>query len=75
MGMGESVTRSSLSKASAQDDCRVFEKYAYCPVDEARSLNSGKVIGLNGYVYAFDSATIDFCLDVFKLVKFRKQKR
>lgn len=74
LGMGKSVTRSNLSKANEGRDYRIFEDYAYRLVDEARSLNTEKIFGLNGHVYAFDSTTIDLCLDVFQWAKFRKHK-
>ena len=74
LGMGKSVTRSNLSKTNEQRDYRIFEDYAYPLVDEARSVNTEKVFGLDGHIYAFDSTTIDLCLEVFEWAKFRKHK-
>lgn len=74
LGMGKSVTRSNLSKTNEQRDYRIFEDYAYRLVDEARSVNTEKVFGLDGHIYAFDSTTIDLCLEVFEWAKFRKHK-
>jgi hypothetical protein len=74
LGIGKSVTRSSLSKANEQRDCRIFEEYAYCLIAEARSKSTENIFGFDGHVYAFDSTTIDLCLEIFQWAKFRKHK-
>ena len=72
--MGKSVTRSNLSKANELRDYRIFEDFAYHLVAEARSKSTEKIFGFDGHVYAFDSTTIDLCLEVFEWAKFRKHK-
>ena len=74
LGMGKSVTRSNLSKANELRDYRIFEDFAYHLVPEARSKSTEKIFGFDGHVYAFDSTTIDLCLEVFEWAKFRKHK-
>ena len=74
LGMGKSVTRSNLSKANELRDYRIFEDFAYHLVAEARSKSTEKIFGFDGHVYAFDSTTIDLCLEVFEWEKFRKHK-
>ena len=74
LGMGKSVTRSNLSKANELRDYRIFKDFAYHLVAEARSKNCEKIFGFDGHVYAFDSTTIDLCLEVFEWAKFRKHK-
>ena len=74
LGMGKSVTRSNLSKANDLRDYRIFEDFAYHLVAEARSKSTEKIFGFDGHVYAFDSTTIDLCLEVFEWAKFRKHK-
>ena len=74
LGMGKSVTRSNLSKANELRDYRIFEDFAYHLVAEARSKSTEKILGFDGHVYAFDSTTIDLCLEVFEWAKFRKHK-
>ena len=74
LGMGKSVTRSNLAKANEQRDYRIFEDFAYHLVAEARSKSTEKIFGFDGHVYAFDSTTIDLCLEVFEWAKFRKHK-
>ena len=74
LGMGKSVTRSNLSKANELRDYRIFEDFAYHLAAEARSKSTEKIFGFDGHVYAFDSTTIDLCLEVFEWAKFRKHK-
>lgn len=74
LGMGKSVTRSNLSKANEQRDCRIFEDYAKFMIEQARRHRIDKIFELDGHVYAFDSTTIDLCLSVFEWAKFRKHK-
>jgi hypothetical protein len=56
LGMGKNVSKSSLSRANQDRDYRIFEEFAYHLVNEAQQ---------KGKVYAFDSTTIDLCLNVF----------
>lgn len=74
LGMGQSVTRSNLSKANEQRDYRIFEDYAVFMIEQARKRKIDKIFELEGHVYAFDSTTIDLCLSVFGWAKFRKHK-
>lgn len=74
LGIGKSVTRSNLSKANEQRDCRIFEEYATFMIAEARKRRIDKIFELSGHVYAFDSTTIDLCLSVFEWAKFSKHK-
>ena len=74
LGMGKSVTRSNLSKANENRDYRIFEEFAKFMIDLARQKRATSIFDLKGNVYAFDSTTIDLCLDVFWWAKFRKHK-
>ena len=66
LGIGRSVTRSNLSKANEQRDCRIFEEYAAFMIAEARKRRIYKIFELDGHGYAFDPTTIDLCLSVFE---------
>ena len=46
LGIGKSVTRSNLSKANEQRDCRIFEGYAAFMIAEAASVESIKYSNL-----------------------------
>ena len=74
LGFGKHVTKSNLAKANQNRDYHIFEDFAYFLVDEARHKRAVDIFKLDGNVYAFDSTTIDLCLDVFWWAKFRKHK-
>lgn len=74
LGFGKSITRSNLSKANENRDSKIFEEYAYYLIDVARRKRANKDFIVKGKVYAFDSTTIDLCLNVFWWAKFRKAK-
>lgn len=74
LGFSKSVTRSNLSKANEKRDSKIFEDYAFYLIDIARNKRSNNDFEIKGKVYAFDSSTIDLCLNVFWWAKFRKTK-
>jgi len=74
LGFGKSVTRSNLSKANEKRNSKVFEEFAYYLIDVARNKRKNDNFEIKGKVYAFDSSTIDLCLNVFWWAKFRKAK-
>lgn len=74
LGFGKGVTRSNLSKANQERDYHIFEEFAYFVVNEAREKRVTDIFNLDGNVYAFDSTTIDLCLNVFWWARFRKHK-
>ncbi len=74
LGFGKNVTRSNLSKANESRNNRIFEEFAYHLISIARKLNTKSDFEIKGKIYAFDSTTIDLCLNVFWWAKFRKNK-
>ncbi len=74
LGFGKNVSRSNLSKANENRDYRIFEEFAYLLIDTARKKLVNDDFKIKGKVYAFDSTTIDLCLNVFWWAKFRKTK-
>jgi len=74
LGFGNGITRSNLSKANQERDCRIFEESAYFVVNVACEKRVTEIFKLDGNVYAFDSTTIDLCLKVFWWARFRKHK-
>lgn len=74
LGMGKNVSKSSLARANQDRDFRIFEEFAYHLVNEAQQKQKTDIFKLGGKVYAFDSTTIDLCLNVFWWAKFRKKK-
>lgn len=74
LGMGRSVSRSSLARANQDRDYHIFEEFAYYLVNLARQKRVTDIFKLDGSVYAFDSTTIDLRLAVFWWAKFRRTK-
>jgi len=74
LGFGKSVTRSNLSKANENRNSKIFEEFAYHLIDIAQNKLKNDDFEIKGKVYAFDSTTIDLCLNVFWWAKFRKAK-
>lgn len=74
LGFGKHVTKSNLAKANQNRDYHIFEDFAYFLVNEAKRKRAVDIFKLGGNIYAFDSTTIDLCLDVFWWAKFRRYK-
>ncbi|HOO95577.1 MAG TPA: IS4 family transposase [Proteiniphilum sp.] len=74
LGLGRNVTKSNFAKANQNRDYKIFEEFAYYLVEEARKKRAVNIFKLDGNVYAFDSTTIDLCLNVFWWAKFRRHK-
>ncbi len=74
LGLGKNVSKTTLAKSNQGRDYHIFEEYAYYLVDEAQRKRATDIFKLGGNVYAFDSTTIDLCLNVFWWAKFRKKK-
>ena len=74
LSAGRHVTRSNLAKANENRGFRIFEDFAYYMIELARKKRAKKIFGFRGYVYAFDSTTIDLCLEFFEWAKFRSTK-
>ena len=43
LGIGKTVTRSNLSKANEQRDCRIFEDFAFYMIEQARRRHISKI--------------------------------
>ncbi|HEA30821.1 hypothetical protein LCGC14_1978020 [marine sediment metagenome] len=74
LGLGKSVTRSNFAKANEVRSSKIFEDFAYHLIAIARELHSSDDFKIKGNIYAFDSSTIDLCLNVFWWAKFRRAK-
>lgn len=74
LGFGTSVTRSNFAKANENRNSKIFEEFAYYLIEIARRKNANDNFEIKGKIYAFDSTTIDLCLNVFWWAKFRRAK-
>jgi len=75
MGFGKSaITRSNLSKANANRDSKIFAEFAYKMISIAQGKRITRDFVLDGRFYAFDSTTIDLCMNLFWWANFRQTK-
>lgn len=77
LGFGKNVSRTNLAIANEQRDCCIYESFAYEMIAIARGCimdETDFTLLITGNVYAFDSTTIDLCLNVFWWANFRKVK-
>jgi hypothetical protein len=77
LGLGKNVSRSNLARANEQRDYQIYETFAYEMISIARHCvidESDFPLAISGNVYAFDSTTIDLCLNVFWWATFRTTK-
>ena len=77
LGLGKNISRSNLASANEQRDFQIYETFAYEMISTARHCvieESDFPLAISGNVYAFDSTTIDLCLDVFWWATFRTTK-
>ena len=77
LGLGRRITKSNLAKANKNRDWRIYAEFAYCLIEEARKTcmpDKDFAVAFDGSVFAFDSTTIDLCLNIFWWAPFRKNK-
>lgn len=77
LGFGTGVSRSNLAEVNENRDYRIYEDFAYELIAVAKqTITRDKDFApvFKGKVYAFDSTTIDLCLNVFWWASFRKHK-
>lgn len=74
LGFGKHAAKSTLADANTKRDYRIFEEFAYKVISEAQRCRIVDILKLNGNVYAFDSTTVDLCLNTFEWALFRKRK-
>jgi len=77
LGIGKGISKANLAKANENRDWRIYEDFAYHIIAEARKIclkEDPTSFSFDSPVYAFDSTTIDLCLNVFWWASFRKTK-
>jgi len=77
LGFGKGVSKANLGKSNANRDWQIFQDFAYHLIAEARKLcmtDDTTQFSFSNSVYAFDSTTIDLCLNVFCWATFRRAK-
>lgn len=76
LGLGKGVSRSNLAEANEQRSYKIYEEFAYHLINEAKRicLSDQTEFSFSNSVYAFDSTTIDLCLNAFCWATFRRSK-
>lgn len=77
LGFGKSVSKTNLARANEQRSYFVYEEFATLLITEARKIclpDNDNSFSFANAVYAFDSTTIDLCLNIFSWATFRKHK-
>jgi hypothetical protein len=76
MGIRGPVRKSTIADANENRDWRIYAEFAQILIVKARRLYADEDFGLDldNAVYAFDSTTIDLCLNLFPWARFRKTK-
>ena len=76
MGISHEVKRSTLADANESRDWRIYADFAAHLIKQARTLYAQEFLRfeLENVAYAFDSTTIDLCLQTFPWLPFRSTK-
>jgi hypothetical protein len=76
LGFGHCLNLSTLSRANASRDYRIFEEFAMYIIAYARRIRADVEfeVKTEGNIYAFDSSTISLCLSVFWWATYRRNK-
>lgn len=74
LGLGISVIETKHAKANSDRDSIIFKDFTYHLIYISRTLHSYDNFKIKRKIYAFESSTKVFCLNVFWTAKFRRAK-
>ena len=77
LGIGEAISKSTLSKANENRDWHIYQDFAMSLIEQAKKLYQGDSqleIDIKNNIFIIDSTTIDLCLSIYPWAKFRKAK-
>ena len=77
LGIGQAISKSTLSKANENRKWRIYQDFALILIDQAKELYKGDSqleIDIKNNIFIVDSTTVDLCLSIFPWAKFRKSK-
>jgi hypothetical protein len=77
LGIGQAISKSTLSKANENRDWHIYQDFALILIDQAKKLYKGDSqleIDIKNNIFIVDSTTIDLCLSIYPWAKFRKAK-
>jgi hypothetical protein len=77
LGIGEAISKSTLSKANENRNWRIYQDFALSLIEQSKKLYEGDSqldIDIKNNIFIIDSTTIDLCLSIYPWAKFRKAK-
>ena len=77
LGIGQAISKSTLSKANENRDWRIYQDFALILIEQAKQLYKGDSqleIDIKNDIFIVDSTTIDLCLSIYPWAKFRRAK-
>lgn len=77
LGIGQTISKSTLSKANENRDWRIYQDFALILIAHAKYLYKGESqlnVDIKNNIFIIDSSTIDLCLSIYPWAKFRKTK-
>jgi len=77
LGIGQAISKSTLSKANENRNWRIYQDFALILIDQAKQLYKGDSqleIGIKNNIFIVDSTTINLCLSIYPWAKFRRAK-
>jgi hypothetical protein len=77
LGIGQAISKSTLSKANENRDWRIYQDFALILIEYAKKIYEGDSqleIDIKNNIFIIDSTTIDLCLSIYPWAKFRKSK-
>ena len=77
LGIGHTISKSTLSKANENRDWRIYQDFALILIAHAKHLYKGESqlnVDIKNNIFIIDSSTIDLCLSIYPWAKFRKTK-
>jgi hypothetical protein len=77
LGIGQAISKSTLSKANENRNWRIYHDFALILIDQAKELYKGDSqleIDIKNNIFIVDSTTVDLCLSIYPWAKFRRSK-
>ena len=77
LGIGQTISKSTLSKANENRDWRIYQDFALILIAHAKNLYKGESqlnVDIKNNIFIIDSSAIDLCLSIYPWAKFRKTK-
>lgn len=74
LGFGKGISKTNLARFNEKRNCKIFEEFAVFMMGLAKAIIAPEKFPVKGKIYAFDSTTIDLCMNVFWWAKYKSTK-